>query len=47
MDDAISDTQPNHPVRQQRRADKKEERKEKRQERHKKLISRTAESTTD
>lgn len=45
--DAISDTQPNHPVRQQRRADRKEERKEKRQERQKKLISRTAESTTD
>ena len=45
--DAVRDTQPNHPVRQQRRADRKEERKEKRQERHKKLISRTAESTTD
>ena len=47
IDDAISDTQPNHSVRQQRRTDRKEERKEKRQERHKKLISRTAESTTD
>ena len=45
--DAVRDTQPNHPVRQQKRADRKEERKEKRQERHKKLISRTAESTTD
>lgn len=47
VDDAISDTQPNHPVRQQKRADRKEERKEKRQERHKKLVARTAESTTD
>jgi hypothetical protein len=47
MDDAIRDTQPNHSVRQQRRADRKEERKEKRQERQKKLVSRTAESTTD
>lgn len=45
--DAVKDTQPNHPVRQQRRADRKEERKEKRQERQKKLVSRTAESTTD
>ena len=46
-EDAVSDTQPNHSVRQKRRADRKEERKEKRQERHRKLISRTAESTTD
>lgn len=46
-EDAVSDTQPNHPVRQQRRADRKEERKERRQERHRKLIARTAESTTD
>lgn len=45
--DAVRDTQPNHPVRQQKRADRKEERKEKRQERHKKLVARTAESTTD
>lgn len=45
--DAVSDTQPNHPVRQQKRADRKEDRKEKRQERHKKLVARTAESTTD
>jgi hypothetical protein len=45
--DAVRDTQPSHPARKQKRSDKKEERKEKRQERHKKLISRTAESTTD
>ena len=45
--DAISDTQPNHSVRQQRRAERKEEREDRRQERHRRLVSRTAESTTD
>lgn len=45
--DAVRDTQPSHPARKQKRSDKKEERKEKRQDRHKKLIERTAESTTD
>ena len=45
--DAIRDTQPNHPVRNQKRSDKKDERKENRKERHNKMIKRTAESTTD
>ena len=45
--DAVTNTQPQHPVRLQKRVERKEERKEKRQERQKKAIKRTAESTTD
>lgn len=45
--DAVNDIQPNYPIRLQRRAERREERKERRQDRHRRLISRTAESTTD